>query len=92
MALQPTEVLRAEQPPLDRPSTSTFVRHPCAPLRWGRAEAHAWLGIAYSRQNKMDAALRELRKALEIEPRYEWVQKAILPAVEKKAQRLRAAG
>ena len=47
-------------------------RDPTGP-RWGHAEAYAWLGIAYTRDEQWDRAAAALDEALRLEPDFAWV-------------------
>lgn len=69
---------------LDRPATP-------APA-WGRAEARAWLGVTYAREDQFDRARQELERALVIEPNYRWVRVTVLPQLERKAAAKQRAG
>ena len=40
---------------------------------WGHAEAYAWLGIAYTRDEQWDLAAAALDEALRLEPDFAWV-------------------
>jgi tetratricopeptide (TPR) repeat protein len=50
---------------------------------WGLAEAHAWLGQVYRKQDKIDLARAEYQKALAIEPNDMWTRTILLPALDK---------
>lgn len=60
----------------------TDAPQPPAPA-WGAGEAHAWLGQAYAKQGKKDAARAEYQKALAIEPNDGWVKYSLLPALDR---------
>ncbi len=47
-------------------------RDPAGPA-WGHAEAYAWLGIAYTRDEQWDRAAAALDEALRLEPDFAWV-------------------
>ena len=47
-------------------------RDPTGPA-WGHAEAYAWLGIAYTRDEQWDRAAAALDEALRLEPDFAWV-------------------
>ncbi len=51
---------------------------------WGHAEVYAWLGQAYSEQEKYGEAEEAYQKALEIDPNYGWVKYVLLPALAEK--------
>ena len=48
---------------------------------WGRADAHIWLGQALTMMKEHGAAREEYNKALALEPNYQWVSAALLPAL-----------
>jgi tetratricopeptide (TPR) repeat protein len=50
---------------------------------WGRAQAHAWLGILHQRNGDKARAAADFTKALEIAPEYSWVKYVLLPSVQK---------
>jgi len=54
--------------------------------RWGNAEVYAWLGQGYMQAEKYDQAREAFQKALEVKPGYPWVQKKLLPELDKKAE------
>jgi tetratricopeptide (TPR) repeat protein len=57
---------------------------PAKPLpAWGRAEAHAWLGQMEQKRGNAAAARAAYEKALELEPGYAWVSRALLPSLAK---------
>lgn len=51
---------------------------------WRYLDALAWLGQAYSKIDEYDKARAVYNKALEIEPEFNWVKKALLPAIAQK--------
>lgn len=51
---------------------------------WGHAEAFAWLGQVYARDDKRDEARRAYQKALEVDPEFGWVKYVLLPELDKK--------
>jgi tetratricopeptide (TPR) repeat protein len=56
---------------------------PSAP-GWGHAEAWAWLGQVYAKQDRVDDARAAYRKALEIEPGFGWVTNTLLPELDRR--------
>lgn len=57
---------------------------PAPPLpAWGRAEAYAWLGRFAEAEGDTAAARAAYRQALAIEPEYTWVQRVLLPALDR---------
>jgi tetratricopeptide (TPR) repeat protein len=50
---------------------------------WGRDDAYAWLGRAYSALQKTDEARAAYEMALELNPKNGWVKKVLLPGLEK---------
>jgi tetratricopeptide (TPR) repeat protein len=57
--------------------------HPVPPApSWGRAETYAWLGQIYQKQNKPADAFTAYNKALEIDPKFNWVRNVLLPSVK----------
>jgi tetratricopeptide (TPR) repeat protein len=62
--------------PLDAP-------RPPAPA-WGHAEAYAWLGQVLAKQDKMVDARAAYRKAVELDPDFEWVKTTLVPALDRK--------
>lgn len=46
---------------------------------WGKADAHVWLGLTLQRLGKYAEAKAEFERALEIEPKYNWVRMVLLP-------------
>jgi tetratricopeptide (TPR) repeat protein len=57
--------------------------HPVPPApSWGRAETYAWLGQIYQKQNKPDDAVTAYNKALELDPKFNWVRNVLLPSVK----------
>jgi tetratricopeptide (TPR) repeat protein len=69
-----------------RKSIALFTRDKPAPPApsWGASEAHTWLGQAYAKQGRKDAARAEYQKALALEPNDMWVRMSLLPALDKK--------
>lgn len=57
---------------------------PAAPLpAWGHAEAYAWLGQIEADAGNTAAARSAYQRALELEPEYNWVRFALLPALDR---------
>ena len=57
---------------------------PAAPLpRWGRADAHAWLGQVYAKEDRRDEARAEFQAALALQPRNAWITTVLLPQLDK---------
>lgn len=57
---------------------------PAPPLpAWGRADAHIWLGQAYAKQKKVDAARAQYQAALALQPKNEWITRSLIPALAK---------
>ncbi|MCY3842347.1 MAG: tetratricopeptide repeat protein [Acidobacteria bacterium] len=54
--------------------------------RWGRIDAHAWLGQVMARRGDFDAARRHYRDALAIEPAFGWVRGVLLPALDREGR------
>lgn len=52
---------------------------------WGRAEIHAWLGVAQMQAKAFAAARASFAAALEIEPDYAWVSEVLLPGLDRTA-------
>jgi tetratricopeptide (TPR) repeat protein len=52
---------------------------------WMYIDALAFLGQAYAQNNEHVKAIAVYQKALQVEPGFDWVKKALLPAAEKKA-------
>lgn len=53
---------------------------PAAPApRWGRAEAHAWLGHVYAETQRTALAAEQHRIALRLAPEYAWVKAKVHP-------------
>ena len=50
---------------------------------WGEPEAHAFLGLSYARENERERARAAYKRALALEPRFDWVRKRLLPDLEK---------
>jgi tetratricopeptide (TPR) repeat protein len=58
---------------------------PVAPApNWGRDEAWVWLGQVHEKEKRWDEAQAAYRKALEIEPRNDWVRMQLLPELQKR--------
>lgn len=55
--------------------------------RWGRIDAYAWLGQVAARRGDPDAARQYYLQALEIEPQFNWVRGALLPALRQGQRR-----
>ena len=51
---------------------------------WGRDEAWLWLGRLYERDKRWNDARTAYEKALELEPRNNWVRLILLPELEKR--------
>jgi tetratricopeptide (TPR) repeat protein len=51
---------------------------------WGYAEAWAWLGQVYAKQNRLDDAHAAYDQALAIQPDYDWVTAVLLPELDRK--------
>lgn len=49
---------------------------------WGRFEAHVWLGQVLARQEQFGEAREQYELALEVVPESQWVQRALIPALE----------
>lgn len=47
--------------------------------RWGRADAHVWLGRVHEGRGQVDRARTEYEAALALEPEYAWVRDVLLP-------------
>ena len=57
--------------------------HPVSPApAWGRAEAHAWLGLVLADRKRVEEARAAYDAALAIEPDNAWVRGVLLPALE----------
>jgi tetratricopeptide (TPR) repeat protein len=52
---------------------------------WGRAEAHAWLGIIHSRKREYAQARTAYNEALRLEPNYGWVRDQLIPRLNRAA-------
>ena len=50
---------------------------------WGRAEAHAWVGIAHMEAERYKQARAALETALDLNPDYGWVQSVLLPRLDE---------
>ena len=48
---------------------------------WGRAEVHAWIGVAYVDRHETILARKAFESALRIDPEYGWVKHVLLPRV-----------
>jgi tetratricopeptide (TPR) repeat protein len=60
---------------------------PVAPApSWGRADAYIWLGQALQKEEKPAEAKAAYEKALEIQPGNQWVQRVLLPSLDKPAK------
>ena len=58
--------------------------HPVSPNpTWGRADAYIWLGQALQKDEKSADARAAYQKALEIQPGNQWVQRVLLPSLDK---------
>jgi tetratricopeptide (TPR) repeat protein len=58
--------------------------HPVSPKpSWGRADAYIWLGQALQKEEKSADARAAYQKALEIQPGNQWVQRVLLPSLDK---------
>jgi len=55
---------------------------PPAP-RWGKAEAHAWLGQVLQRAGRREEARAEYQRALELEPQNAWVRYKLIPGLDR---------
>jgi tetratricopeptide (TPR) repeat protein len=55
---------------------------PPAP-RWGKAEAHLWLGQVLQRTGRRDEARVEYQRALGLEPENGWVRDVLMPALDR---------
>lgn len=53
---------------------------------WGHEEAYVWLGIYYRDNENKETALKHFKKALEINPDYNWVKYVLIPEIEKKSE------
>jgi tetratricopeptide (TPR) repeat protein len=51
---------------------------------WGYAEAYAWLGRVYLKQDRPEEARAAYNRALELQPDYGWVKFVLLPELENK--------
>jgi tetratricopeptide (TPR) repeat protein len=62
--------------------------HPATPApAWGRAEAHAWLGVVLAKGKHVPEARASYDAALAIEPDNQWVSRVLLPALDSAAHR-----
>ena len=58
---------------------------PAAPApAWGKDEAWLWLGRALEERGKWDDARHAYEKALELEPRNQWVRMDLLPNLDRR--------
>jgi tetratricopeptide (TPR) repeat protein len=55
---------------------------PPAP-RWGKGEAHLWLGQVLQKEGRRDEARAEYQRALELEPENGWVRHALIPGLDR---------
>ncbi len=51
--------------------------------RWGRTDAHIWLGLALQAQNKRAEARAEFDRALAITPGHRWILETLIPDLER---------
>lgn len=51
---------------------------------WGYAEALVWMGRTYEKLSEYQNALLSYKRALIVEPEYEWVKNYLLPSLEKR--------
>ncbi len=49
---------------------------------WEYINTLAWLGIAYKKQENYNGAMKIFKKALSVEPNFNWVSKQLIPALE----------
>ena len=59
------------------------VENPTLP-DWGHEEAYAWLGLVFVKNKEYEKAEESYKKALEINPDYNWVTNVLLPKLKKK--------
>jgi Tfp pilus assembly protein PilF len=48
---------------------------------WGKAEVHAWIGLAHLDRDETILARKAFERALQIDPDYGWVRYVLLPKV-----------
>lgn len=53
--------------------------------KWGRVDAHIWLGIALVKKERFDEAREAYDRALALEPEYHWVREVLVPELETRA-------
>ncbi len=63
---------------------ATDAPAPPAPW-WGHAESYGWLGQALAKQGKTAEARAAYARALEMQPGNAWVERFLLPALEREA-------
>ena len=51
---------------------------------WEYLDALAWLGIAYKDTGQKEKAIQTFKKALEVEPAFNWIKYSLLPDIEGK--------
>lgn len=54
--------------------------------RWGKAEAHAWLGVVLQRTGRADLARAEFQAALLLEPENGWIRNVLIPGLDRPAR------
>lgn len=54
--------------------------------RWGKAEAHAWLGVVFQRTGRADLARAEFQAALLLEPENGWIRNVLVPGLDRPAR------
>ena len=52
-------------------------------MNWEYLDALVWLGISYQKVNNKEKAIATFKKALSIEPNFNWVKYRLLPEAEK---------
>ncbi len=57
-------------------------------VSWGHAEAYAWKGLAHEKLNEIEKSKSAFDTALKIESNFGWVKYQLLPALEKRSDKL----